>query len=514
MALTVDFWGYGKPENSTITPTTTPLKTYTTVELKDNCSIVNPTLKVKEPLTTNVTTWNYCYIHEFDRYYYITDWVWNLGIWIAELSVDVLASFKTLIGYHTFYILRAYQDSAGNNLFDGDIVDTTYPVTADAPIYSHDSTGNPFAGYDLGSGGTYIVGIISEGSAGVTYYAFNQTSYIDFCSLLFNYSTGWIGSGITEISADLQKALINPFQYVVSSNFMPMPIGWFGTEGYSHTQTIKFGWWSLGLTGSNKAYILPKNVLYQFTNSLTIPKHPSASTRGNYLNLNPYSTYTLRYYPFGVFDIDSVAISNYATLNLATDIDVVTGKSILTIYVTSKAEPIRVVEANVAIPIPTISINVDYVNMGSKTGIVAGAASLIQQAGSGSSGSWFQNLRSNAKNFLNNLRMGNWAEIKQDAIQTVNNISSAVFASKASAEISGMQGAFKLAATQSLSLTGRFLTLADEDYNHRGRPLCKQRMINTMKGFIQCADADVAIPCTDREKMAIRSYLESGFYYS
>ena len=514
MAMTVQFWGFGKKENSTIVPTTTPLKSYTTVELKDNCSLVNPALRIAEPVTTNVHTWNYCYITEFDRYYYVADWVWELGTWTAELEVDVLASFKTLIGLHTFYVLRSQYDSQGNVLYDPDIVDSTYPVTADAPVYSHYTATNPFAGYDYGNAGSYIVGIISEGSSGVTYYAFNQASYADFCSLLFNYSTGWLGNGITEISADLQKALINPFQYVVSAIFMPMPIGWFYTTGYSATTTIKFGWWQVSLTGTHNAYVLPKNVLYQFTNSLTIPKHPSATTRGNYLNLSPYSTYTLRYYPFGVFDIDSIAISNYSTLYMDTDIDVVTGKAILTIYVNSKSDPLRVVEANVSIPLPTVSINVDYINAGSKTGVVSGVASLVQQAGSGSSGSWFQNLRSNAKSFLNNIRMGNWGEVKQQATQTINNIASAVFASKATTEISGMQGAFKLPATQALCLSGRFLTIADEDFNHRGRPLCQLKQISDLSGFIQCADADVAIPCTDREKMAITSYLESGFFYT
>ena len=28
-----------------------------------------------------------------------------------------------------------------------------------------------------------------------------------------------------------------------------------------------------------------------------------------------------------------------------------------------------------------------------------------------------------------------------------------------------------------------------------------------------CADADITVPCTDREKSAIQAYLEGGFYY-
>ena len=512
MALTVNFWGFGKRENSTVYPTTTPLKSYTNVILKDSCSVVAPVLKINEPVTTNVTTMNYCYILEFDRYYYVTNWRWDNGIWVAVLSVDVLASFRTLIGFHTFYILRSYQDSAGHLLYDGNITDTTYPVTADAPTYSHDSDVNPFAGYDYGTAGTFIVGIISEGSAGITYYAFNSAGYTDFCSLLFNYSTGWIGSGLTEISADLQKALINPFQYVVSAIFMPISFGWFATEGYQVRTSIKFGWWSVSLTGNNKAYVLPKNVLYQFTNTLTIPKHPQSNSRGNYLNLNPYTTYTLRYYPFGVFDIDSLAISNYSTLNIATDIDVVTGKAIMTLYVTSKSEPIRIAQGNVSIPMPTISINVDYTNLGSLSTIVMAGASAASQIGQGT-GTFLQNAKQKVADFARTTAPWEIGKIADNLTESVSNIASAVIASKATAEINGMQGAFKLPATQSLSLSARFLQIADEDIAHRGRPLCQQRMIDDLRGFIMCADADVSIPCTDSERTAINNYLNSGFYY-
>ena len=86
-------------------------------------------------------------------------------------------------------------------------------------------------------------------------------------------------------------------------------------------------------------------------------------------------------------------------------------------------------------------------------------------------------------------------------------------ASKATAEITGQQGSYTLFDMQSLTLSGRFLPVAPEDLEHRGRPLCQTRKINTMKGFIMCADADITVPCTDREKSAIQAYLEGGFYY-
>lgn len=513
MALHVSFWGFGKRENSTVYPTTTPLKTYDDLQLKGNCSLVNPSLRINEPVTLNVHAWNYCYIAEFHRYYYVTDWVWDSGIWIAALQVDVLASFKTEIGFQSFYILRSYQDTAGNFVYDGNIIDTTYPCTAAAPTYLHSSVNNPFAGFYQVNGGVYIVGVINQDAAGVSYYCFDNTGFNDFCSKLFNYSTGWLNIDPTEISADLQKALINPFQYVVSAFYIPMPYSWFTDTGAGRiTNTVKFGWWSLTLSGYN-ARILPKGVLYQLDHTLTIPKHPEASTRGNYLNLNPYSIYTLRYYPFGVFDIDSEAISNYSSLNLHVDADICTGKAILTIYVNQISDPIRVIEGNISVPVPTVSVNVDYTNLGTRSTLIAAGASVVSQAGSGESGNWFQNVRNNARELLHNISQGNWSEIKNDAVTTFSNIASAAIAAKATAEITGQQGTYTLAGTQLLTISGRFLPLAPDDFAHRGRPLCQTRMINTLQGFVQCADADVYFICTEREKAAIKAYLESGFYY-
>lgn len=512
MSLTVQFWGFGKKENSTLRPTSTPLATYTTVELKDNCSLVNPALKINAPISQNVQTYNYCYIQEFNRYYYVTDWVWDLGLWVCELQVDVLASFRLEIGFQQLYVLRASTDTQGRADFDGNIVDSTYPATADAPSYSNYSITNPFAGlYQLHTG-SYIVGLINKDASGISYYCFGDTAFADFCSELFNYSSGWVNIDPTEISEDLQKALINPFQYVASAFYIPIPIGWWSDYGAGQpTTTIKFGWWSVSIAHS--ARIIPKNVLYEFDNVMTIPKHPSASSRGNYLNLNPYSVYTLRYYPFGVFDIDSEAISNYNSLTLNTAIDVCTGQAILTIYTTSKGNPIRVIESNISVPIPTVSVNVDYTNLGSKSTAISAGASLISQMGAGTSGSWFQNFRTNAKSFIANLRAGNREAVSSSVKEAVTNITSAIFASKATAEINGQQGAFTLFDNQPLTLSGRFIPIASEDFGHRGRPLCQVRQINTLRGFMVCSDADVVVTCTDREKSAIQAYLEGGFYY-
>lgn len=511
MALTVKFWSFAKEENSTKIPVASPNATYNTAELKDDCSIVNPIIKLKVPITTSVYNWNYCYIQEFSRYYFVGDWIWSSGIWIAHCKVDVMASFKTEIGSQQLYILRAYQTALGSMLYDGNIVDSTYPCTAGQATYTAYSSTNPFAGLYSGNDGTYIVGVVNKSASGVQYYAFNWLGFKQFCSALFTYSSGWLNIDPTEISEDLQKALVNPFQYVVSAFYLPVPVSYFTSNNIgTTTYTVQFGWWSVTIVTACRQ--INPGVLYQFTSSLTIPKHPSASDRGAYLNLNPYSIYTLRYYPFGTFDIDSEAICNWTTLDLYTDVDICTGKAILTIAVNGKSNPIRTVESNIAVPIPTASVNVDYMNLGAKSSLVMAGASAISQIGAGA-GNWLQNARQNVGNLISNVRAGNWSEIGAGAKEVVSNIVSSAMAAKATAEITGQQGTYTLFDTQSLSLSGRFIPVAAEDLLHRGRPLCQSRIISTCKGYVLCADADISIACTDRELNAIKSFLETGFYY-
>lgn len=506
MGLTVKFWEFAKRENATSVPLDSAASaTYNNVILKDDCSVVNPALKLKVPLSTRVYDWNYCRIQEFGRYYYVTDWMWQEGLWIAELQVDVLASFRDRIGQQSMYVLRSASQS------DGNIVDGTYPTTAGAATYSASSVTNPFAGLYSANDGTYIVGIVSKNASGVRYYAFNYVGFRLFCNQLYSYSSGWLDIDPSEISEDLQKALVNPFQYVVSAFYLPVPVSWFTTNGIgTATTTIHFGWWDVSITSG--ARILDPGILYSFTTSLTIPKHPSASTRGAYLNLSPYSIYTLRYYPFGTIDIDTEAICNWNTLDLYTDVDICTGKAILTLAVNGKSNPLRTIESSVAVPIPTASVNVDYMGLGSKATGVAAVASAVGQLGSGE-GTFFQNVVQKGKNFVANLRAGNTAAIASGAKEAASNILSTAMAAKATAEIIGQQGSYTLFDVQTLTLSGRFLPVAPEDLDHRGRPLCQVKTISTLSGFILCADADIAIPCTDREKSAIQAYMEGGFYY-
>ena len=86
--------------------------------LRQECSISNPVFMIED---TNPTGYNYAYIEEFGRYYYITDMVSvRNNLWRLHLSVDVLMSFKEYI-LNVPVILSDTETTGGELYLSGDV---------------------------------------------------------------------------------------------------------------------------------------------------------------------------------------------------------------------------------------------------------------------------------------------------------------------------------------------------------------------------------------------------------
>jgi hypothetical protein len=103
MAITVTLYTLSKRENSTKQPSSGGTD-YSCVMI-DDTSLMNPTFKLS--IATNPIGKNYCYVPDFNRYYFITDISTHQNFWYISCTCDVLASFKTEIGSGSHYVLRA-----------------------------------------------------------------------------------------------------------------------------------------------------------------------------------------------------------------------------------------------------------------------------------------------------------------------------------------------------------------------------------------------------------------------
>ena len=93
-------------ENNVVYKTLTNVLSFENCVLKEKSSVISPTIFINT--NTNICTYNYSYIPEFKRYYYITDIVSvNNNYWQISLKVDVLMSYKNELSKIKGIMLRS-----------------------------------------------------------------------------------------------------------------------------------------------------------------------------------------------------------------------------------------------------------------------------------------------------------------------------------------------------------------------------------------------------------------------
>lgn len=463
MGFTVDLYSFSKKINSTAQPGT-PGATHTCV-IKEPCSVYNPVISLNLGLANSPVSYNYAYIPTFNRYYFIKDWTFQNALWTATLEVDVLASWKTQIGASTCYVLRS------SNSYDLDIVDTTYP-TSKTTTTTDQSLTTPWVTDDLANG-MFIVGIAGQST---TYYLFYKEGLDAFFDYLFSdtYANALVDGWLTVYPSF--KAQCNPLQFITSIMWLP-----FQTSGTA-VETIRVGYVNVPVAGCSK---VDGSGVRWAGQTFNISRHPQA-TRGNYLNIAPYTTYRLFYPPWGMISLDSDIMANSDTLNVIWVIDLRTGAGTLFIYGGS-THLISIVHAQVCINYQVSQV----LNRGFGVGNV-----LAPLAGVGAG-----------------LATGNWFAAGTGALSGgIAAIGDAVASKIPSVSTVGSNGGLDSLRGEP-TLLYEFKEIIDEDLSHRGRPLCQNKQISTIPGYIIVSDADISLSATDQEQAAIRSNMEGGFFY-
>lgn len=525
MALNVYFFKFSKKHNSTARP---PVNTeYATLaELKDETTIHTLQMYImpfeKNGVTVQPYGFNYCYVPEFSRYYFIEDWQWEFGRWLCTCKVDVLASFSDTILLSSQYVSRSSYDSTGEYaVFDGRIVDTIYPIKTHtdvytdmiptvsynqgSPIYLRPLTSHPNKGY-------YVVGIIAQGGENgstitgtlgvVNYYLFTQAAFKKFKRALFS-TVSWTGISDATMNNDVLKAFFNPIDYIASCKWSP--ISELSRYGVAMVNAIAFGWWVFTVTPETGetdtgVYMFNDTSLLMCAFSwavdpMYISKHPQ-SNRGYYLLYEPYSTYELAIAPYGVVKMPSIIAE--AGFSVREYVDFVTGKSTMYIFIgqdhgeEQAFVPFAKAEAQLLVDVQIAQVR--------STGGVAGK---LVNSGVGLVNSWLEKL---PDGFIKNATTGiAGAFMDQTASVTAFGENEGGFAAL------NMFGGMDIYMA-SCDLNAKFAIIADEDIDHFGRPLCQQRVLGTLSGFTQCANAEISIQGSDVETKEIETYLNNGFY--
>ena len=443
MQITV-FSGFSKEHNSTKQPTGGgAINCY----LKEDTSLIHPVFILDSAnFSINYVQWG-------SRYYFVDDIVSVRNSTVeVHCSVDALASWKTQIGSSSQYVSRAASK------YDGYILDGLYPAENRVEVQSTSLSGIGIVGT-----GSYVMGVVNDKGTGVRYYNLDTTTFKNLMTFMF---TGlWLDAPVTEISLQLQRELVNPFQYIVSIQWFPFSIG-------GASEEISFGYWDSGIYAEYIGNDLRNKF---FSTTISIPRHNQSSVRGKYLNGSPYTRHMVNFYTWGSFPIDPVYFVDEGTCALVVNIDTYTGVGKLAISDPSGINIFNgVAQCGVPIQISQVTQNL----LGAGLSVIGTIASVVT---------------------------GN-------ALGIASNIANAIDSMLPQVSSAGAQGSN--AGWRALpTLVSTFYQLTSEDIEHNGRPLMHRETINTLSGFIQVENPDVDIPATTEEKDIISNYMRTGFYY-
>ena len=401
MSFRTKLFKFAKRKNSTLRPDITQ-PGYYEGDIKEDFNPVSfeMVFDFGDVGNAKVPDFNYAYIQDFSRYYYITEWLFISGLWRAAMTVDVLATYKTEILASRQYITRAARGSIAPG-----IIDTACTPIGGANLLEARLTPTEFwgDGYD---GGVVVIGTIGNSGknvGAVTYYAMGVGGFRNLMTALLD-DISWANISATEISEELQKALIDPAQYIVSAIWLPINATNFvvnsGAPASDITSDISLGWWSFSIaSGGNVARIL-HNPLYTFWDIfrrkryIEIPKHDQIPALGDrperpWLQLAPYSRYTLTFLPFGSFDLDTTDLYGMSYIGIEVLIQAYTGDATLTISAARDDQGLSdkvltVLNANCGVPLPVGQISLDIGNFDSAIQSVAimGATEIAQNIAS------------------------------------------------------------------------------------------------------------------------------------
>lgn len=465
------------------------------MELKAPTNIFGPSLIFSTLSPGDEVLYNYAYITNWQKYYFITAWTWEDGLWRADLYEDVLATFKTGLLQQSFYVTRSA------STYDPSITDTYYPAkNAIGHLIQSISDISWYTNMNLGF---FVVSLINSDNnavGGVSYYAMTPAQYRAFANYLLQNTNDWmqtnsIVAAASELTADLIKTLNNPYQYITSLNWYPFDLP---TAICTAITDIPFGWWSLHLN----AYRMD-TLYFAKSAAITIPKHPQAATRGSFLLYEPFSSYTLFLPPFGILNIPAGHIAQYSTFNAQICVDLATGKAALNLSVPNYVILRTIAELAIPIHISAMENATDLESIGVST--AAGAAASVTDP--------LINASNAISEWVSNLIGVEYAPLpERGQSQGIAGIANGIMAQNVTVTSIGSTGTladyyinpiFELAYSE----------LVNEDLTENGRPLCQTKQLSTLTGFCLCFNPDPQIAgATSTEHASMVEFLAGGFF--
>lgn len=457
--MQVILWdNFSKKRNSTRIPQIAG--TSKDMYLKEATSAEKPTFIIQS------NNFNYTYAYWNGHYYFVNDIVSVKDNLIAiSCTQDVLATYREEILETTQYIARSASD------YDGEVIDTFYNGVADV-TRNEIVIVTPFKG--TVSDGSYVLGVVGKGTGAgtfgcITYYVLTDSQMKEFMMYMLQ-NIDYMGinfEAMQDWNEQIMKGLINPFQYIVSCMYFPFKVKGTGNP------TISFGFWD-----SNVSAQYLSLALFVDETTCIIPKHPQ-SDRGKYLNMSPYTDYTVELPPFGCVPLSTKSVINSNKLTFQYVIDLLTGKGNVQLSTENGDTDIMMLETMVGVPVQLAQITQGFMGWSQFNITSATVLSQITSLLNGDTG-----------------------------ILNIGNSTSAYAPKVTTGGTQGSRSTYFL----NCRLIAEFTNIAQENISLNGRPLLQNRQLRTLSGYTRCINPSIDINCLGNDRTEINSLLSSGFY--
>lgn len=446
--------GFKKRKNSTKQPSGGVTKS---VVLKDQTSLMHPAFVI------STVDWSWNYASAWGNYYYITDIVAETnGTFRIECHLDPLATYKTDIGNYEAYIERANDISYRNEY----ITDSLYP-SINAPTVTRTLLGGGYSSY------YFVVGFTGTDVSGLAFYRGSVAYYI----------TNQAGVQVMLDNMVTRNTLLEnstPMDYLVSCVIIPdFPVGAYGTAEVhlGGNYVITFGAYSWGSS--------PVVYSSAYFGATSIPAHPQASTRGNYLKCSPFTRVTLFAGPFGTLSLDPNVlgfVGGNVSVSGTQRIDPITGKGVLFVNGTD-GTPKYIMNGQVGVPVQLAK------------SFVGSLSSLVATAGSAGA----MGLAVASENYVG---------AGMALISTVGNVAQGM---SPRIQTNGTNGSF--ADYYAPFMVTECFEVVDDFPDQFGYPVCENHLIRMFAGYVKCSNASIDVAGHEAEMIEINANLNSGFYY-
>lgn len=208
--MVVFFYSFPKRKNSTKVPTGAGIERECV--LKDTSTVLSPTLDIHG--LGSPPGYDYMFIPDFGRYYFVENWSYYRGIWTVSGAVDVLASWVNQIKATTAYVL--FSSSNYNLQAMDNRIGATAGYTRNQIDYDIVGLGS-FA--ETSPGGYFAVTAISKDSSNATGFA--TTYFMDY-QVMRRFASAMLDMGLWE---QLKQFFNDPMDAIVECYYIPFNIG-------------------------------------------------------------------------------------------------------------------------------------------------------------------------------------------------------------------------------------------------------------------------------------------------